>query len=168
MRSPGALTHFLIVSDRIQGTHRMREYSELMAAGEDSVTAARHAFGDLGKLQQGLSEYVMQKKFMYFMMPTELAEKDRPIAMMPVSAASADAVRADLMLHTGRRSEAKSLLEAVLRAEPDNQLAHEAMGSLEYRAGNLAGAKKWLAEAVGLNANDYLARFFYAVTLMRG
>src|ERR1035438_7308157 len=57
-----ALTHYLVVSDRLQGTHRMHDYAQLLAQGEDAVTAAQHAFGDLDKLQDALSTYVIDRK----------------------------------------------------------------------------------------------------------
>ena len=162
-----ALTHFLIVSDRIQGTHRMREYSELLAAGEDAVTAAQHAFGDLDKLQRVLSEYVAQRKFMYFMMPAALTAKEGGFEVRPVSSAEADAVRADVLLYTRRTKEAQALVDAVLRDDPDVALAHETMGNLRLREGDIEGAKKWYREAVNLDSHSYLAQYYYAATALR-
>ncbi len=157
-----ALTHYLIVSDRIQGTHRMHDYCELMAQGEDAVAAAREVFGDLGKLQAGLEDYVMQQKFMYFMMPSQLGGKDAAFAARPVSGATADAVRADLLVYAGRTKDAQVLDEAVLRDEPDNVMAHETMGYLRYHDGDITGAKEWYEEAVALDSQNYLAHYYYA------
>jgi len=159
-----ALTHFLIASDRIQGTHRMHEYEESLAQGEDAVAAAQHAFGDLDKLQAALCDYVMQRKFMYFMMPATLSAKDAAFDVRTVRPAEADAVRADVLVYTGRPNEARSLLAIVLRDDPGNGLAHETMGILEYRAGDIAGAKKWFGGAVELDPHSYLAQYDYATT----
>jgi len=49
--SMGVDAFFLIVATA-PGDARMHEYAELLAGGEDAVTAAQHAFGDLDKLQQ--------------------------------------------------------------------------------------------------------------------
>jgi tetratricopeptide (TPR) repeat protein len=157
-----ALTHYLIVSDRVQGTHRMHDYCEALAQGEDAVTAAQQAFGDLGKLQAGLEDYVMQQKFMYFMMPSQLAGKDAALVARPVSMAEADAVRADVLMYAGRTKDAQALDETVLRDDPENILAHETMGSLLYREGDIEGAKKWYEEAVALDSHSYLAHYHYA------
>jgi tetratricopeptide (TPR) repeat protein len=162
-----AMTHYLIVSDRIQGTHRMHDYCERLAQGEDSVTAARRAFGDLNRLQAGLDEYVMQQKFMYFMMPAQLVAKDAVFDVHAVSTAEADAVRADVLAYTDRPSEARELLQTVLRDDRDNVLAHETMGYLAYRAGDVADARKWYGEAVGLDPRSYLAQYYYATTALR-
>lgn len=162
------LTHYLIVSDRIQGTHRMRDYCESLAQGEDAVEAAQRAFGDLGKLQAGLEDYVMQQKFMYFMMPSQLAAKDATFATRPVSMTEADAVRADVLMYAGRTKDARALDEMVLREDPENALAHETMGYLRYREGDIAGAKKWYEEAVALDSQSYLAQYYYARMAMHG
>jgi tetratricopeptide (TPR) repeat protein len=157
-----AMTHYLIVSDRIEGTHRVHDYCELLAMGEDSVTAARKAFGDLDKLRAGLDEYVMQRKFMYFAMPAQLAAKDATFEVRPVATSDADAVRADVLAYTGRSRDALALLETALRYHQDNELAHETMGYLRYRAGDVAGARTWYAEAVELAPHSYLAQYYFA------
>jgi tetratricopeptide (TPR) repeat protein len=162
-----ALTHYLIVSDRIQGTHRMHDYTRMLEQGEDSVTAAGHAFGDLSMLQARLNDYIMQRKFMYFMMPARLDAKSASIEVRAIAPADADALRADLMMHTGRTSEAKALDDEVLKIQPENALAHETMGALRHRAGDLAGAAKWYGEAVALNPQSYVAQFYYAVAMLR-
>ena len=162
-----ALTHFLMVSDRVQGTHRMHEYVELLARGEDAVSAAREVFGDLDKLQQGLSDYAMQRKFMYFMMPATLEAKDAAAEVRPVTTAEADAVRADMMIYTKRTAEAKALAEEVLREDPGNAQARESMGTLSYSEGDFAGAKKWYREAVELDAHNYLTHYNYAMMALR-
>ncbi len=162
-----ALTHYLIVSDRIQGTHRMHNYSRFLEQGENSVTAAEHAFGDLDKLQAGLTEYIMQRKFMYFMMPVEVAAKDALVEVRPVSMAEADAVRADILMYTERREEARALAETVLRDDPKNALAHETMGYMRYADGDIEGARKWYAEAAALDPESYVAHFYYASMAMR-
>jgi tetratricopeptide (TPR) repeat protein len=156
------------VSDRIQGTHRIHEYAQLLAQGEDAVTAGQNAFGDLDKLQESLSTYLMQRRFMYFMMAAALSVKDASFEVRMVSTAEADAVRADVLVYTERRNEARTLLDAVLRDDPGDALAHETMGALRYREGDFAGAKKWYGEAIALDSHSYLAHYYYATTAMRG
>ncbi|HEV2645078.1 MAG TPA: DUF1570 domain-containing protein [Acidobacteriaceae bacterium] len=162
-----ALTHFLMVSDRLEGTHRVREYVRRIEEGEDAVAAAGHAFGDLRKLQAGLEDYILQRRFMYFMMPAQLDAKDAEVEVRVLNAADADALRADVMMHTGRTSEAKALVDEVLKAEPGNALAHETMGALRHRDGDMAGAKKWYGDAVALDPASYVAQFYYSVATLR-
>jgi hypothetical protein len=58
-----ALTHYLRVKDSQENTHRLTEYSALLAQNVDAVTAATRAFGDLKKLQSALEDYVRQNAF---------------------------------------------------------------------------------------------------------
>jgi Tfp pilus assembly protein PilF len=161
-----ALTHYLMVSDRLQKMHRLRDYAELLAGGEDAVTAARQAFGDLDKLQAGLDEYVMQRKFMYFTMPAELVD-EKSIAVRQVSGPEADAVRADMMAQSGREREAKALVAGVLRDDPKQAMAHETMGYLRYRDGDFEAAKLWFAQAVTLEPGSARAHFYLAAAMER-
>jgi tetratricopeptide (TPR) repeat protein len=163
-----ALTHYLIVLDRTTESHHVHDYAQAVAQGEDAVTAARQSFGDLDKLQEALSAYVQRRNFLYFMMPAELTANDAAFDVQPLPNSSADAVRADVLLHTGRTIEAKMLLDAVLRDAPNNALAHESMGLLRYRGGDIAGAKKWFGEAIGLDEGNYLAHYYYAAAALHG
>jgi tetratricopeptide (TPR) repeat protein len=162
-----ALTHMLMVSDRIQGTHRVRDYFALLMQGEDAVAAARKVFGDLGRLQKTLDDYVIQRKFMYFMMPAVLGPKDGRVDLWAVTSSDADAVRADLMVYTGRTQDAMELDQAVLRADPGNGLAHETMGYLRFSAGEMEAARQWFGRASAIDPKSYLAWYYGAVTTMR-
>jgi tetratricopeptide (TPR) repeat protein len=163
-----ALTHSLIVSDRLQGTHRIRDYAQLLAQGEDAVAAAQETFGDLDKLQAALTEYLMQRQFMYFMVPATLPAADAAFEVRPVKTVDADAMRADVMVYTERRKDARALLETVLRDDPENAPAHETMGALLYREGDIAGAQRWYGEAAKLDPANYLAQYYFAVTAIHG
>jgi tetratricopeptide (TPR) repeat protein len=161
-----ALTHYLIVGDRVSATHRVHDYAQRLSQGEDAVTAARAAFGDLDKLQAALSAYVAQRHFLYFMMPTELTAKDAAVEVRPVSTAEADALRAGVLVSTGRTTEAQALAESVLREDPNDAPAHEAMGLLRYGQGDMAAANKWYGKALALNPDSYGAQYFYGLTAM--
>ena len=74
----------------------------------------------------------------------------------------ADAVRADVLLDMGRTKDAEALLNSVLQVDPKNALAHETMGSLRFRAQDIAAARKWYGEAVQLDSQSYLAHYYFA------
>jgi tetratricopeptide (TPR) repeat protein len=82
--------------------------------------------------------------------------------VQPVTEAEADALRADVLQSVQRTDEARALLETVLKADPNNVLAHETMGQIEFRAGHEEEARKWYGEAVKLGSKDFLAYYFYA------
>jgi Tfp pilus assembly protein PilF len=85
------------------------------------------------------------------------------LQVRPVSKPEADATRADVLVHNGRTKEAEALLATTLRDDPGNVLAHESMGFLKFREGDIPSAKKWYGEAVGLDSRSYLAQYYFAV-----
>jgi tetratricopeptide (TPR) repeat protein len=162
-----ALTHYLIVSDREAGTHRIHDYALLLAQGRDPVSAAEEAFGDLAKLQQALSMYVRQRNYTYFMMKAALTGEDSSFQVRVVPRAEADATRADALILSGRTKDAEGLLDTALHEGPDCAAAHEAMGLLKQSEGDLAGAKRWYGDAARMEGGSYLAQYYYGSLALR-
>jgi tetratricopeptide (TPR) repeat protein len=158
-----ALTHYLEVNDFQKKTHRLTDYTQFLIKGEDSVTAAQHAFGDLKWLQDSLDDYVRQSSFTMFKMNAAVPIDAATFNVRPVSNSEADAVRADVLVYDDRAKEAQALLETTLRDDPNNALAHETMGFLKFREGDIPAAKKWYSEAVQLDSHSYLAHYYFAV-----
>jgi tetratricopeptide (TPR) repeat protein len=163
-----ALTHLLILGDRTHGTHRIHDYAELLVHGEDPVTAARQAFGGLDTLQSQLSTYVRQPSLSFFTMKADLSPQDSTISLSPVPENEIDANRANILLYTGRTQEAQTLLDAVLRDDPNNELAHETAGYLRFQQGDYDGAKNSYSQAIALNSHSFLAHYYYAVMTLHG
>ena len=155
-----ALTHMLEVTDKETGVDRISEYLRLVSQHVDSVEAATKAFGDLKKLQEALEFYIRAGNYKQFILSSAAAKIDEStFTIRPMSETEADAIRGDLLVGVNRADEARVLLESVLKADPDNARAHEAMGALEFRAGNRDAAQKWYADAVKLNSDNYFAYF---------
>ncbi len=159
-----ALTHFLFTQDFGKPEGRLHAYALNLARGEDAVTAAQHAFGDLKQLQKDLDAYIQHGD--YKMLTTQLKDgvEEKALAVEPLPVADADAVRADVLAREGRIGDAEALLKEVLAAAPDNAEAHETMGLMRLRAGDMAAASKWYNEAVALRSDSFLA-YYYAGSL---
>ncbi len=76
------------------------------------------------------------------------------------------AIRADFLAYNQRTADAHALLDQVLREDPNNVLAHETMGLLEFRAQHLEQARNWYAQAVKLDSQSYLAHYYFAAISM--
>jgi tetratricopeptide (TPR) repeat protein len=164
-----ALTHYLEVTDFQKKKHLLTDYSQFLIKGEDSVTAAQHAFGDLKRLQDSLDNYVHQSSFSMFKMNADVPIDVATFNVRPVSNSEADAVRADVLVYDDRAKEAQALLETTLHDDPNNALAHETMGYLKFREQDIPAARKWFSEAVQLDSHSYLAHYYFAVmTLQSG
>jgi tetratricopeptide (TPR) repeat protein len=161
-----ALTHYLEMKDYQEKTQHLTEYSELLAQKVDPVTAASRAFGDLKQLQSNLEAYIRQGSFRYFKGKTSTDVDDTAFKVQPLTAAQADAVRADFLAYNERIADARPLLDRVLQEDPQNVSAHETMGFLAFRAGHMDEARKWYEQAVKLDSQSYIAHYYFAAISM--
>ncbi len=162
-----ALTHYLEMNDRIQQTHKLSDYAQLVSKDHDPVAAAQQAFGDLGVLQKTLDSYISRSSFKYLTIPANTGVDDSAFQVKALKQPEANAVRADLLAYSGRTKDARALLETVLRDDPNNVLAHETMGYLEFRENRLEAARKWYQQAVKLDSQSYLSHYYFAAISMR-
>ncbi len=162
-----ALTHMLETADQTLHTRRVADYVDMVSKHVDAVTAGERAFGDLLQLQKMLDIYISHYAFQYMkvQVPSEVNEAAFQSRAVPLP--EADAVRADFLAYNDRGKDARALLEMVLRDDPKSAAAHETMGFIEFRAGNLEAARKWYEQAVQLDSQSYLAHYYYAAISMR-
>jgi tetratricopeptide (TPR) repeat protein len=163
-----ALTHYLEMKDYRDKTNRVTDYAQLLAQKVDAVTAATRAFGDLKQLQSALEGYVQQGTFQYLKMPGATDVDDAAFQAQALATPQADAVRADFLAYNERTADARALLDRILQEDPNNVLAHETMGFLEFRERHLDEARKWYAQAVKLDSQSYLAHYYFAAIAMNG
>lgn len=163
-----ALTHYLMTRDFGENTTKLKEYMELVAQKVDAVTAATRAFGDLNALQKTLENYVRRFSFGQLKTRGPVTISDVEFKVRPLTFAQAAAVRGEFLAYNQRGAEARALLEVVLREDPNNVSAHETMGYLAFRQGNLEDARKWYEKAVKLDSRSYLAHYYFAAMAMTG
>jgi tetratricopeptide (TPR) repeat protein len=72
-----------------------------------------------------------------------------------------------VLANNQRTKDAQALVDSTLRDDPKNALAHESMGYLKFREGDMEGARKWYGEAVRLDSQSYLAHYYYAVISLK-
>lgn len=162
-----ALTHFLMMTDRARRTHRLDDYIALLMQKEDPVTAAEKAFGDLEQLERALSRYILAGQYKEFVMSSAAAPIDESsYKAKTLTETQAEALRADVLARVRRTAEARSLIDTVLKEDPTNVQAHETMGYLAILEKDPAEARKWYAEAVKLDSQDYLAHYYFAMLTM--
>jgi hypothetical protein len=136
-----ALTHYLEVRDFQQKTHRLTDYAELLAEKVEPVSAATRVFGDLKQLPSELDRYVQQRNFSYFKMAVTTDVDESAFKAQALSSPESDALRADFLAYNHRTADARSLLDRVLKEDPNNVTAHETMGFLEFQQGHLEEAE---------------------------
>ena len=162
-----ALTHYLMVADHDKTTTRLTEYVKLVSQGQDSAIAAQTAFGDLSRLQSALDLYIRNGDYKLFTMKTPPGVDEALFQVRQIPVAEANVYRADVLVYNERPADARVLLDEALRDDPNNAMAHESMGFLKFRDGDIADARKWYGEAVKLNSQSYLAYYYFAVMSLR-
>lgn len=163
-----ALTHYLEMADHEKNTHRIQDYVKLMSEHEDPVAAAEKAFGDLKQLQSALDSYTRELSYKEFVLNSAMAPIDESkYKATALKQTDSDAVRADVLAYVQRVMDSRNLLDQVLKADPNNAQAHETMGFLAFREGNIEEARKWYSEAVKLDSQSYLAHYYYASLSMQ-
>jgi Tfp pilus assembly protein PilF len=162
-----ALTHFIQINDFNNKTHRMQDYAKYLQQHQDPVTAAQHAFGDLGQLQKALTEYIGQRSLKAFLIKSSFTVDEASFKASPITQPSVDAIRADVLVGVDRSDDAKVLLDKVLADDPKNALANEAEGSLCMRRQDTAGARRWFGQAVKLGSQSAMANYYFAVFSMQ-
>ncbi|HEV2484459.1 MAG TPA: DUF1570 domain-containing protein [Terracidiphilus sp.] len=164
-----ALTHYLEFTDHEKGTHQIVTYLSLVKQHEDPVASGEKAFGDLKKLQSSLQSYIQASSYKQFILSSAAAPLDEALyKSKTLTQAEADAIRADCLVYVKRTQDARSLLDAVLKADPNNVQAHETMGYLAFQEGDRETARKWFEQAVKLDSQSYLAHYYFAVMSMNG
>jgi tetratricopeptide (TPR) repeat protein len=163
-----ALTHYLEINDFDKHTHKVQDYLQLTSRHEDPVAAAEKAFGDLKKLQSDLDAYIRMGQYRQFVLNSAVAPIDgSSFVTRAITQADADADRAEILSNVQREKEARDLIAAILKADPNNAKARETMGEIEARGGNFEEARKWYGEAVKLDPKSCLANYYFAVTSMQ-
>jgi len=158
-----AMTHYLFVTDKQNGTNKVGNYFALLGQRVDPVVAAEKAFGDLKELQSALESYIRASSYKQFTLHSAAAAIDESsYKVKPLTQTDSDAVRADVLAYVQRVKDARELLDEVLKADPNNVQAHETMGFLESREGHIDEARKWYGEAVKLGSQNFLAYFYFA------
>ena len=162
-----ALTHYILMNDFAQKTHRLSDYSALVTQKVDPVTAAGQVFGDLKQLEAALDNYIHGGVFHYLTMATPTEVDDSAFKVENLAGTQSDALRADFLAYNQRTSDAQALLDRILQEDPKNVLAHETKGFLAFQQEQLDEGEKWYAQAVQLDSQSYLAHYYYAVISMR-
>ena len=162
-----ALVHYLIVTDRQNGTLRLETYEKNLKAREAPLTAARNAFGSLRELDKNLRGYLNNLTYAYFRLKLQTRVDKKEFHTREVPEAEAEAIEAGVLVDSHRMDEARALLKKALQENPNNAIANQMMGYLELRAGNLRAAENWYAGALAMNPESYEVNYRFAECAMR-
>lgn len=162
-----ALTHMLMIDDRMQKTNHLDQYLRLLAQHQDPVDAAQQIWGDLKKLENALYYYIQKSSYTIFVLNSAAAPIDESSwTVRPMTPLEADTARAGVLVSVGRFTDARTLLDSILKQDPNNAQACEEMGKLALRQNDRDEALKWFSQAVKFDSKSYLAHYYFAAMSM--
>ena len=162
-----ALVHYLIVTDRQNGTQRLGTYERDLRARQDSLTAARNAFGSLSQMDRNLKDYLNHLEYAYFRLKLQTKVEAKSFTTRDVPETEANAIRAGVLVDNHRMNDARAMLKKVLKKDPNSPMGNQMMGHLEMVAGNMPAAENWYAGALKLNPESYEVNYRFAECAMR-
>jgi TonB family protein len=157
-----ALTHYLKARDDQENTHRVNDYLDLLHRNVDPVQAATQAFGDLTQLLTELRKDIMGDDHSFVSLPGSTDVDDSAFTVRVLSQNESDTIRAGVLAHDQRESDARTLLGGVIRDDPSNASARETMGLVALRQHKFEEARQWCEQAVKLEAQRFFAHYCIA------
>ena len=157
-----ALVHYLMIGDR--GIHQsmLRTYLQELSQGTPPDQAAAKAFGNLKKLGSALNDYVARNSFyeMHYPAPARTAESE--LKTRVISEAEADAYEGGFLATRGRDDDASKFLNRSIALDPKIGLARQNLALAQFDLGRRQEALASASQAIDLDPQSSLARFFRA------
>ncbi len=162
-----ALMHYLVIGKDGKGA-QLGKFMELLSANVPMDQAFTQAFGiPIDTMEKELSQYIKQDRYNvskgHFARKLEL---DTNTTTTTLTEAEAHAYLGDLLVHSNR-PEAHTYLQRGLKLDPNLAMAHASLGMAYFREGRTVQARASLERAVAANSQNYLAHYYYALSLSR-
>ena len=163
-----ALVHFLMVDPSQRKADLVDRYIEKLAAGMNSLDAAKAAFGDLGQLQQNLQKYVTRQSYfeMTIKLEEELAGAQTTVRSIPIG--EVETLQGEMEYSRGKSDLAEPLIEAAIKDDPQLASPYVTLGMLRFRAGDRSAALDNFSKAISLDTTDYHVYYDRAALAMSG
>lgn len=164
-----ALLHYLRLGEKGALQPRLTAYRERIERGVDSLTAAREAWGDLDRFQQGLFRYIRSLRFYQEVMPGPTTIDTSGWTSRPLPVADAALARARFHAHMQRTAEAEALMaEAAAAGAADAPELHEVRALLQQQAGKSDEALASYQRALSLGSKSAMTHFEVARRALNG
>ena len=165
-----ALVHYLMLGERGR-QEQFKGFLQKISRGDDVAKAIEDSFGmSLGVLEQELRTYVRRGNFV----AQRIANVDNPQAYTSYTAMQRSSLSdsetnfylGDLLLHSGRTTEAERYFKRSIVLDPSFTLAYAALGQLYVHQRRYADAKRFLEKAT-TSPQNYLIHYLYGYVLSR-
>lgn len=154
------VVHYLFDHDLIP---KLAPYFELKIDKKLPVEdAIRQSFGmSAADFDKEIRRYVVSQQYRYYYMKTPADIETKGYATKPLSPASANAVIADIHLHSrDYREKAMDEFEAVLKSDPENPSALRGMGYAYLQKRDFEQAGEYFRHAAQLDSKDARVHYY--------
>lgn len=162
-----ALVHYLLTSDMINDTAQAGALLAAFSGGASFADASQSTLGMTpASLDRALREYVRRDSFpSRTLKRTDRLEKLEKVLVTRIDAAEAHAAVGALLMHMGRRDEARAQLTAALARAPEHAAALAATGQLLMREGRGEEGRLYLERAAAAPGATALVHYQHAAAL---
>ncbi len=166
-----AVVHYLLLDPEARRGDLLRKFLVAWAGGMDSVSAARAAFGDLGKFEDAVKAYVKKADSRagvtlgVAVRAATIGAAGGAMTARPLTTAEILALRGDSLLHQTKMNEARPLLEQAVELGPDDAATHEALAFFALRNSDFAIAERESNRAIELGSQNFAV--FYVRVMLR-
>jgi tetratricopeptide (TPR) repeat protein len=162
-----ALMHYLIIGKEGR-VEQLGKFLDRLKANVPLEQAFQQAFEvTFDVMEKDLRNYIKNDRYNIIRASLKTkVELDTNVQSVPLTEAEGQAYLGDLLLHSSRK-ESYSYFEKALKLEPNLAMAHASMGMAYFREGKVKEAHASLERAVSGNSQNYLAHYYYALTLSR-
>jgi len=162
------LTHYLMLDQKARQDRLLPKFLEAYTRTGDQVAAAKIAFGDLQKFGNTLDKYARAGNFYNGIMKPSTESVDKNYTFRALSHAEVSILLGEFLAIHGRPKEAKELLDAAAKENPNSAALHEVLGLSEYRNGDWEGATKEMEEAIRLGTTSFAPYYMVGARMARG
>lgn len=164
-----ALMHYLLLGNDGKRAPQLNRFIDLVGNGTSIEDAFQQAFQmDFATLEKELKKYVQRDTYPVTIATfTKKLEFDAEIQSARMTEAEAQAALGDLLLHINRLEDADARLQESIKLDPKLSAAHSSLGIVRLRQRRYPEAREALQRAVALDAQNYLAHYYYAYAISR-
>lgn len=164
-----ALVHYLMLGNKAQRQPQLNRYLDLVGKGVNQQESFQTAFGaDIDAIEKELRDYIRRDSYPYYNFPfQQKLEEEVAVEVAALTEAQGLAYLGDLALHTRLPEQAETQLQKAVTLDASNPMTQASLGMLRMRQRRFAEAKEHLRRAVGADARNHLAHYYYAYVLSR-
>jgi Tfp pilus assembly protein PilF len=161
-----ALTHYLMLGDRMARQPQMSQYVKLINEGVSPEAAFNQSFKfDMPTTEKSLRDYVGRNSYTVINLTLDSVEGEKDVTLRPLSDAEVQYFLGNLLLRTNRVDEGETYFKQAIALDGNFAGPYEGLGFAAIRKNQYRESKDYFKQAVERGSKNYLTHFYYAQEL---